>query len=1588
MGIEVIYNAQGVGARASKHESKTQVNKFREEEQVRQLKDPKFLSHASTTLDEKELERKRQEDELKIPMALSYQSYEKELERKDSTESSSSDSSWDTASSSGTSAKIEKLKKKPTGWGRFKAAFPGRRSPKKKNQEKKEKQHPVNPPMSIDVPTPEEMALKEAFAVFANLSEQKVQPSKTLETERTPSAISKAAEFSDDLASGNDPSTLTTKQDSNKVPAQVKVVASAQAEQTLPGLEISEDPSHSISGRDTTSDSKVSDVPSTYDADGSTLSSTNLTASQADFKVHSSPEVRQQLPLLSGSSSTPEDTTAHSRGASVQMKRMESNGPIREFFDLTEMNDGNGDFEFESASYSKGMSNHSSRRVSERSGEVQVCKGYENTEFPEHHDEYGHIVLDLSYVEEDFLARPPKGIKEHGPMVIKSPRQRVQDTRDDHPLPPLSPRANEIRQNMSPGQHEEDQAFGAPSRSMSYEDGWQDRDLSYGQYEEDDVINSPKKSYSENAPEEASFYEENQRNMSSSNGSADFNDPASDANEEQLQNASPKKSDSKESSERGSMRDSIYDSEGHPTYDTEQEFAYDSDKDYGYEDRIPKVSFSQDVEECYYDIKDKGSLSKEARASPFAEGKSLPDMREDADARSDGDRREDDTIETYAHAFASKGSCVDALKYGYPMPDSVAEELQSQPALAKTKIGDRYPLHAACTREFPTRFSNSKGSLVQELVKDVEDRKDLILAISSAYVDACSFTDTNGDLPVHLLARKLMEWEAQWYQKVYENAQQENPEQNAISITKLYQTMSQCIDMLLLPIVRNKALCKKAGSVGRLLPLHIAAIFTVPYNILRLLLEEYPEAASIACDLSDIRTFIPTDSLPLELHDRLSTDFPKWEIEGVGGDITRDISWTQSTLEQSYGAKNCIRRSDLFFAFNPCVTPYRHDTPRIRRIESRIRYEATQLEREDDFVLTRAAYLLWHWMCTFVGPEAGDDTYVDSVKRVVQSLPHRSVLRLAALETDDGTAIIDAAVPQAALIIRERLDEVAEYEVPIPLASFATGYCGSQKSEFLNEWKEAMAARMCMQGRGFVAVMCRTLFNVKEDKFPTSFVFLPYKLVRDEEGRLGLESPEAAEAAVKFADCLLHLTSPQKIIHFLEKKSLRFAGQSLGTESEKTWFNVEDEIKEDVDQLLSLYESGPAYFYFLDEFTGIPIVPEKQSSYPLQVNDPVDMVKKVLPLMLSGMILMRGEKAISVIAEILLNPHLSSIQKHWVETAKDVAGYMFSPQTEWTSSYLQDLIPLKDDIVDFIERGASEAVPDRGSNSANSEWVVEISLVRMLTEMHDAKATFAGLKPRRADGKVLWTKEQEFLDTSSDENLFHYDFKSVLDLKETKPEQDEEQARSALESQDEHHLSFGSRSASTSDSSFVPIEGYGHLFGDLAMTIYRSRSDDSGDMDNMFQTYAYSFEAEKDYIPTQVTPVRKPRYASDCEPISLLAFDDDLDIDDMLQLRIQMDEQEAKLDFLKDKITDIHDAKDILLDEEERLGLMLDEINNSEEHVLENTEESGLSKARKLLLRICDLEERVLCREIEVQQLKMDISCFEMEATTDRIIFP
>jgi hypothetical protein len=345
------------------------------------------------------------------------------------------------------------------------------------------------------------------------------------------------------------------------------------------------------------------------------------------------------------------------------------------------------------------------------------------------------------------------------------------------------------------------------------------------------------------------------------------------------------------------------------------------------------------------------------------------------------------------------------------------------------------------------------------------------------------------------------------------------------------------------------------------------------------------------------------------------------------------------------------------------------------------------------------------------------------------------------------------------------------------------------------------------------------------------------------------------------------------------------------------------------------------------------------------------------------------------------------VQNNWIEAAKDLVGYLYSPQTEWTNGYLQDLLPLRDDLVDFVEKGTSEQASNTDHNGLASEWVVELSLVKMVVEMHDSKHTHSGLRPRRAGLKVLWTRETDFLNPLSRDHLFHVAFKSIADLRDKSSEIADKayEAQKKQEQAQKVDVQNDGRSSPKSVDSNTLDNGYDLLFGDLALDISTSSSSDKSEKINESrQLLARDKEEEKEPMISQPVISKKPSYATDAAPISLLDFDDDdLALDDVLKLRILLDEQEAKLEFLREKVEGIEEAETELNEQEEKIGDMLDEVNNQKDTLLGASSKRGLSKARRLLLRICELEERVLCREVEVGQLKNDISFFELEANED-----
>jgi len=180
--------------------------------------------------------------------------------------------------------------------------------------------------------------------------------------------------------------------------------------------------------------------------------------------------------------------------------------------------------------------------------------------------------------------------------------------------------------------------------------------------------------------------------------------------------------------------------------------------------------------------------------------------------------------------------------------------------------GATSPLHEACGEEFPNRLSEPGTdilSVADELILDIVHRSEKLDFITKYLPHNCMMENRDGDLPVHLLVRRLVEWEAAWQEQL--TFAKVEKWTDVTKFTQIRKCMGECVDKVLNPMVRNRLACRSRGKLGtRILPLHAAAMFAVPYETIQLLLESYPEAASVTCYLGDLHTYIADKSLPLE----------------------------------------------------------------------------------------------------------------------------------------------------------------------------------------------------------------------------------------------------------------------------------------------------------------------------------------------------------------------------------------------------------------------------------------------------------------------------------------------------------------------------------------------------------------------------------------------------------------------------------------------------------------------------------------------------------------------------------------------------
>lgn len=891
--------------------------------------------------------------------------------------------------------------------------------------------------------------------------------------------------------------------------------------------------------------------------------------------------------------------------------------------------------------------------------------------------------------------------------------------------------------------------------------------------------------------------------------------------------------------------------------------------------------------------------------------------------------------------------------------EQVEKALRDEPTLAMVRRHEdgRLALHAIADRGLPDRSNISVDRLCPMLIEDVHRYLLLIQRVKRDHRQACMALDKAGDLPVHLLARNLMEWEAEWYESVYDQAAKSSKGSTGTSsmISELYHGMAECIECLLDGVHESSVLCSSPGSVGTILPVHIASVFTCQVSTLRKILEANPDAASIFCDLGDLGTMIPDRSLPIELHDNLSTDFPKWEVEQTK-ESSALLKWSQERSSK-FGFEDCIRRSDLLFAFNPEVEFFSSDESRLKRIEARIKYEVKTCVENNNARLSKSTVLLWSWLLTST---SNQELCTSSVERVVGALNLSCVRLLAQLQNQEKQRLLDVASLGASTVIKARIDEIT----------------GSIVKRTSSPTEKIKTSKRITRG-GLLSYSCRRLFDVRESRVPVAFVILPYPLRTRDGGTLATIAQEHSASALRFAAHMVKLTDPRAIECMLDEKSVEFFGCSLHKDEQHALRRrrAYDSLSKNRERLLQLYQPGRSYLYLLDEVTGVPVVSDEAKGYPVVLRDPQTTVRTLFPLMMMGLLMMRGEKALRTISDILLDKTVSTIPNSWVVGARDISSYLYDVETkEWDE--LQSMISYRKHFVDLAST-KPENIRPRTPTTGISEWRHEIAELRALLKMNDKPAVLDTLHERPGIGNLsYWTSRSRsphhFRRSDSDLDVLnltrkHDELSGMLEelsvVKRDAPvspvaaKQDPPQvitrAPSVDESQKQEAIKVLLDEALGDEGNPIEIsEKYADLFEELQFNEQvetRDPRDDTGTRWN-----------HSSRVWSEIT--------SQLNDAGIL-----LEEREVLQLRVSILQEAARMEMLNRSLSEMREGTSKLSEQKLALARISDRLE------CRGVSDGGLALARKVLLRVCQLEDRILYNEVDMQHVKIEATSIERE---------
>jgi hypothetical protein len=886
-------------------------------------------------------------------------------------------------------------------------------------------------------------------------------------------------------------------------------------------------------------------------------------------------------------------------------------------------------------------------------------------------------------------------------------------------------------------------------------------------------------------------------------------------------------------------------------------------------------------------------------------------------------------------------------------------------------------------------------------------------------------------------------------------------------IDKLYLEMSQTIELVLHPIISSRGLCRKRGSIGTILPLHIACMFAVSSDKISSLLCTYSEAASVPCDLADLLTLVRNRCLPLELLERERA-------------ISRHIKQDES------GNDNLSFISDLIFSFHPNIEPFRSDPERLARVESLVTMATRRLREEKNLdeqaTMDPAAKAVWIWLCSSDGDNE-NGRYAQHVANIVYSLELEEVELLANMETCSGK-ILSVASQACASAIKVRLNGNMMTQTPesktitnpsmpcqqprLSIVSSTSSLTGSINRQFS---KDSCSNKNT--GGSIFGAMLKNVFNVREGGHPSTFIILPYKLVTGVNGSLTLDTPTSAPIALKFAQYLLEMTQPVFLNHQLEKKALQHGVLRLPSDQMEDWTLKEEQSRNIQRELLNLYRSGPAYLYLLDEKDSVPIVMGKgEKYYPVRIEDPVDTVRRMLPLMLMGMVHMRGHKSLSILAKTIMEGGMS-VPEDWMVTATSILE-LLSLEIGDQNTVVSAAMSCKDNLELFVNAHIRGQAKHRTRATEDGfEWVVELTLLKLILERSDVRRSFAGLRcVKMPSGEIVWSKSKidipsykvaivdcshSTLDNGAVDALNSIPSLSSVDLEELLSDGNHQLNRSIPESEPSPSplvlidsvgscLSRGSTSklassnerpptpnkaalCSSSIDSFGSKHSRGHSINSVASRTRiptvrtRSKSLDSAfsnrsvaasigsrlelPVEKALTQLVSSISNDLDHIliddNTQLPLLSRPSSQATRErSLSVDSFvsshtrgSNDCVVPKISRnWRHQLELQEARLDNIRNRLSalDVSDEDQVSLRGEKLLDDLSQQLSlydassatvcyrQEDEGELEI--DDGIDLTKNLMMRLCVLEERLLSREIDLEQIKLDLHNFELEALT------